>query len=159
MGPQPEGQPESHLMEEGRAEVNVSVREKIGNNTLGLGFSPPSTLFSKKHQALQEAGNSLVCQRQTSARLLKMSSESKYSSGGLSRTSGLLCKPPAGEKPDLEASLKSKPGTSALWWSVHAKTPASYLLDTTQSVSVRFSRSAVPTLCDPMDCSTLLGNP
>lgn len=52
MGPQPEGQPESHLMEEGRAEVNVSVREKIGNNTLGLGFSPPSTLFSKKHQAL-----------------------------------------------------------------------------------------------------------
>ena len=144
MAPRPERQPESHLMEEGRAEVNVSVREKIGNNTPGLGFSPPAPSSQKKHQTLQEAGNSFVCQRQTSARLLKMSSESKYSSGGLSRTSGLLCKPPAGEKSDLEASLKSKPGTSALWWSVRGKTPASYLLDTTQPVSVQFSRSVVP---------------
>ena len=48
MGPRPERQPESHLMEEGRAEVNVSVREKIGNNTSGLGFSPPAPSFQKK---------------------------------------------------------------------------------------------------------------
>ena len=55
MGPRPEGQPESHLMEEGRAEVNVSVREKIGNNTLGLGFSPPAPSSPK---------NIRLCRRQ-----------------------------------------------------------------------------------------------
>lgn len=48
MGPWSEGQPESHLMEEGRAEVNISVREKFGNNTFGAWVLPSSTLFPKK---------------------------------------------------------------------------------------------------------------